>query len=98
MNWKKEKHLKALLLIANHKIKKDFENNREIHYIVESLDEKDGKKEYIVKRIWKCSHEIYTCDCENSLTAEVKKHLKESPMCYHKLGVILFVQQNEVFK
>ena len=35
---------------------------------------------------------------ENNLTAKEKEKLKESPICYHKLGVIMFYQQTEVFK
>lgn len=98
MNWKTDKHLKGLLLIMNNMIKKDLDNDREVHYIVKSLNEKEPGKEYLVKQIQKGSHEIFTCDCANNITAKEKDKLKEWPLCYHKIGVILFIQKNEVFK
>jgi len=87
MNWKKM-NKEAVLLFAQGNIKLDLKKPNLESYIVKS-----DEKEYLVKVITNRGHTILNCDCQNSLTAEVKKHLKESPICKHKLSVILFCQR-----
>lgn len=87
MNWK-EINRKAVLLLANGKIKKIMESQN----FGEQYEVGDDLEYYTVSIVTKTGRNIMNCTCKNGT-----RFVNESPICAHKLAVIMFCQR-ELFK
>jgi len=87
MNWQ-ELNKKAVILLIQGKVRKVMESkNFGVQYEVGDEDEY-----YNVEIITKKGHNLMNCNCKGCVTS------KDSPICAHKIAVILMSLRDEGFK